>query len=443
MLWCFYHILFTFGFLLLLPKYLLRMRKRGGYRDGFAQRFGRYETGIAAKLADGRRRVWIHAVSVGETYVALGLMKTLRARDPDAAFILSLNTPTARAIAGSRLGAEDVLVYFPVDSPAFVNRALDALRPAALILVECELWPTLLRTCARRGIPMALVNGRVSDRSYRGYRRIRFLMRRLLPLFRVLCMQGEQDARRLAALGAPADRLRVLGSAKYEIGTEDPAAEDAAAADLERTCGSGRRVWLGASTWPGEEQALGELHMKLAAEFPGLLLVLAPRHAERAPEVCATLEAMGLTYVTRSGRRGASSVPTDRPAVFLLDTTGELKNFYALAEVVFVGKSLASHGGQNPIEPACRGRAVVCGPHMENFGPVMADFHAAGALVQVQDAVGLGRAVRELLSDEPLRDELGRRAHALVRRQSGALERTVGELAVAFAPRTSAAQADL
>ena len=431
MLWFLYQFLFTIGFLLMLPKFLLRMRRRGGYGAHFAERLGSYAPDVAARLAE-TPRIWVHAVSVGEIYVALGLIAEWRRRRPADRFVLSVTTSTGRALAEKNLPKEDVLVYFPVDFPPVVRRAMRAIRPRALILIECELWPNLLRRAARAGVPIALINGRISERSFRGYRKLRVFTRRLLPLAGRLCVQTAADRDRLLELGAPADRLVVTGSAKYEVAQRDADAEAKARAAL-RALGwpEDAPVLLGGSTWPGEEEALLDLLRELRGAFPALRLVIAPRHAERTESILPLLCARGLSVARRSRPEPGAATPD----VFLLDTTGELKNFYAAADVIFVGKSLAEHGGQNPIEPALCGRAIVVGPNMENFPAVMADFLQAEALVQVRDADGLERAARALLADPARRVNLGNRAVDLVREKSGALGRTA-DLLEELIPRT-------
>ena len=424
MLWALYQVLFAIGFMLMLPHFLLRMRRRGGYGPGFGERFGRYAPDVAARLAAGPR-IWVHAVSVGEVHVAMAFIREWRAHRPEARFVVSVNTPTGRKVAAAQLAEPDVLVYFPVDVPPIVGRVLGAIRPVALVLCEGELWPNLIRGCARRGIPVASINARVSDRSFRGYRRVRPFTRRLLPLFTRFCAQGAEDGRRLVDLGAPEERVRVVGSAKYEAAVPDPSTAERARSFLR---GAGfpddAVVLAGGSTWAGEEAALLDICRDLRADFPALRLVLVPRHAERGPEVVAELERRGVPYVRRSG----GPAPAVPPEVALIDTTGELMGFYGAADLVFVGKSLTQHGGQNPIEPALWSRPILVGPNMENFRPVVADFLETSAIRQVPDAAALAAALRELLADPARRADLGARAGAVVRAKAGAMKRTVDEL---------------
>lgn len=425
MIWFLYNIVFAVGYTLLLPHFLLRMRRRGGYAKDFSQRFASYRPEVLEALR-AHPRAWLHAVSVGELYVALKVMKEWRARVPSARFVLTVNTSTAHAIAARELPAEDVLLYFPTDFPWIARRALRSIKPHALVLMEVELWPNLIRLAHARGIPVVLVNGRLSDRSFGRYQKVGFLTRRLLPLVDLFCMQSEQDAQRMIELGAPADRVKMLGTAKYDVAAADPAGEAKAIA-LLRAGGvrEGDRILLGGSTWPGEEGHLLDVFKGLKTRYRNLVLILAPRHAERAPEVVDTIKANMRTFVRRSELKESMAPRPDRPDVFLLDTTGELKNFYACADVIFVGKSLDHHGGQNIIEPALYGKPIVVGPNMENFLAVMEDFREAGAVAQVKDLQHLRRAVDDLMDNADRRRTMGDAAGRLVRERSGSIGRTL------------------
>ncbi len=429
MIWWVYNAIFAVFFTLAAPQYLLRMRRRGGYRRDFGQRFARYRPEVRAALAEGGR-VWIHAVSVGELFVALNFMGEWRRRRPETRFLLSVNTSTAHAIARERVAAPDLLVYFPLDFPGVQRRFFRLAKPEAVALMECEFWPNLIRRAHRAGVPLYLVNGRVSDASFRGYRRLRFLARRLLPLFEGLFAQTETDRERLVALGAPAERVRTVGSAKYEL-PADPDGARARAAAVLRAAGfdEGDPVWVAGSTWPGEETMACEVHRAARERFPRLRFALAPRHVERAADIESEIAARGWRVLRRSALRGAGTAAGTPPDVLLLDTTGELKDFYAAADVVFVGKSLAARGGQNPIEPAALGKATLCGPHMGNFRGVVEDLRAAGALSVVHSAEEWTAELIRLLGDSAMRLEMGRRAAALVRSKSGALARTMAWIA--------------
>lgn len=422
-MWFFYNILFVVGYLFLLPRYLFRMLRRGGYRRGFMQRFGVYAPEVMERLRAPGRRCWIHAVSVGEIQVALRFMAELRARAEGIAFVLTTTTSTAHALAEKKIGG-DLLLYFPLDLPCVVRRVLAAIRPSAIVFVESELWPNLARIAAGGGVPLMLLNGRISNRSYRGYRLVRPLVRRVLGRFAVCCAQSGEDAGRLASLGAPPGRVFATGSAKYDIsGRPAEPGEDFKRSIARLGFATGAKVVVGGSTWPGEEGALAEIYMRLRGRHPNLRLVLAPRHAERRGAVAAELARLGLGFALWSESRGGGTPPRD--GVLLVDTTGELGLFYSIAAVAFVGKSLTAKGGQNPIEPAARSKAVVFGPHMDNFTAICDDFLRAGAAIRVSDAAELEQVLDRLLEDDAGCTLMGARARALVTARTGAVAKSV------------------
>ena len=422
MIWWLYNLGFAFGFTLMLPRFLWRMARRGGYARNFLQRFGRYAPETRARLAEGGR-VWIHAVSVGEVGVALRLIGELRAAQPDLRFLLSTTTSTGHAFAQQQLDPAIPLIYFPLDVPPISRRVVRLIRPRALLLIENEMWPNLIRTARKQGVPVAMINARISAHSFGGYRLLRFLTRKLLPQIDAFYAQGQPDADRLIALGAPADHVRVMGSAKYDLAPAGGGLEKARAALDAAGFAATRPILLGGSTWAGEEAVLLDALSALRPLVPDLALVLVPRHAERRAEVLREIEARHLAVVCRSAPR-----QLERPDVLLVDTTGELRNFYAVASVIFVGKSLTQHGGQNIIEPAACAKPVLVGPNMENFESIIPDFLAAQALVQVADAAGLRAAAARLLKDPAEAQARGLRAAAVVHAKSGALHATVQAL---------------
>jgi 3-deoxy-D-manno-octulosonic-acid transferase len=429
--WLVYNVLFAVGYTLMAPEYLLHMLRRGGYRRHFRHRFGRYDPATAMALSAGDGRfVWVHAVSVGEVRVAGRLMDALRGREPSLRFVLGTTSSTGWGEAARVVGPQDVLLYTPLDFPRCVRRALDAIRPRALVLTESEIWPNLIRNCARRGVPVFLVNGRVSDRSGPGYRRLRFWFGPVLRSLRALLVQSDLDRRRLLDAGADPARTTVTGSVKFDAASRQPDRERAAAELLALVnMGEGCHVLVGGSTWPGEEAVLLGLYRRLQTRFPALRLVLVPRHFERGDAVAAEIERAGFVCVRKSRLdRGEAPAGRGAGAVLLVDTTGDLMGFYAHAAVAFVGKSLCSHGAQNMIEPCLCGVATVVGPNTENFRPVMADLLASEALLQVADAAELARAVERLLSDPAERVALGRRAAAAVARRQGVIDRCAAEI---------------
>jgi 3-deoxy-D-manno-octulosonic-acid transferase len=423
MIWILYNLFFPVAFLFLLPKFLKRMLRRGGYRRHFEQRFGIYGRNTMARLTEGRR-IWIHAVSVGELFVALRFIEEYRKEHSDALFVVSTNTSTGHTLAEQRLDSRDVLIYFPLDLPVVMNRVFNVLKPLRLILVECEFWPNLVRQAHKRGIPVSLINGRISDSSFKGYMLLRPFTRRLLAMINPVCMQGRQDAERIIAMGARPETVKTPGTAKYDLPPPAADADSKARAVLGKiSVPENALILVAGSTWPGEEEVLCRIYKNLRQKHPELFLVLVPRHAERRDAVVKTLEAQNLSFVLRSICRPGDL--TRRPDVLVVDTTGDLMSFYAAADVVFVGKSLCEHGGQNPIEPALFGKAIVVGPNMENFPSVMDDFISAKALRQVRDSQELEKAIGELLADSSARAQLGDAARNVVESNRGVILKMV------------------
>ena len=429
--WFLYNLLFSLAFLATFPRLLLRMQKRGGYVAHFRQRFGLYAPDLEARLRPGGA-LWIHAVSVGEVYVAGQLMRALRAADPQARFILSTTSSTGWREAEKLVGPSDTLIYNPLDFPGCIRRALAASRPRAVLLVETELWPNWIRLCAARGIPLFLVNGRMSDATAATYRRLRFWFGPVLRSFDRLLVQSDLDARRFAAAGADPARIVATGSFKFDVARRHPDKERMAAALLQALdFGAGRQLLLGGSTWPGEEQALLDIYRDLSPRHPTLRLALVPRHFERRESVANQIRAAGFNPVLKSRLdSGAEPVrPCTAHDILLVDTTGEVIGFYPQAALVFIGRSLGpDQGGQNMIEPCLCGVPTLVGPHTQNFRPVMADLLAAQALLQVADAGELKTALARLLDTPAERQALGSRAAAAVAARTGVVDRCAREL---------------
>lgn len=386
----FYNLLFPLAFLALLPGYLLRMIRRGNFRRDFGQRFARYAPELRGRLAAGGW-IWVHAVSVGELLIALKVINELHRRDPSRCFVVSSTTSTAHALALGRREDWWVPVYTPVDFPAVVRRAFDLARPSCLVLTESEMWPNFIWTAADRGIPVVLVNARVSPRSERRYRKFAAFLRPVVRHLAAVGLQEPEHAELWRKLGLSAPRLRVTGSVKF-----DPAGPAAPARDFRpvlRACGVGDDdpVLLAGSTHEGEELILAEALRRLRPEFPRARLLIAPRHVERCAAVEAALQSTGFHVVRRSAAPEAAAAD-----VVLIDTTGELQDWYACASAVFIGKSLCGRGGQNPVEAILAGCPVLFGPHMENFASLAAHLLDDGGAREVRDADSLAAAVRDL-----------------------------------------------
>ncbi len=427
MRWVFYNIVFSLAGLFMLPHFWLKMKRRGGYRANFKNRFGRYSESQLAGFAKGRP-ILIHAVSVGEVGVAFQFIAAMRAGNPALRFVVSTTSSTGWKEAEKRLGDGDTLIYNPLDQPVFVNRALDAIAPSAFIMVETEIWPNLIRACARRQIPMCIVNGRLSDKTAPAYRRLRFWFGPALRLVRLILVQSDLDASRFAAAGARPDAIKVTGSFKFDVARRNEAKEEMwhkllAALALDPP----RQILLGASTWEGEERLLLSCYTALVRRFPSLRLVLVPRHFERREAVETEIAAAGLRSVRKSDLDSGAvpAAPLGPGDVLLGDTTGEIMGLYPFATVAVVGRSFCSRGGQNMIEPCLCGIPTVVGPETQNFRPVMADLLAAGAIEQVPSADALEETLAALLADETRRRELGSRAAAAVHARRGAVNTCV------------------
>ena len=420
-----YNILFPVGLLLFLPGYLLKMRRRGNYRRNFGQRFGLYEPAVKARLANGAAPTWIHAVSVGEVAIALKLARELRRLDPHFRCVLTTTTPTGFALATTEVRDWMQVLYNPLDFLPVVRRALAVIRPVRLVLVEAEVWPNLAAETHRRRIPIALVNARLSPRSERRFRRFRSVV---APVFRCLdlvCVQEANDSARWENLGVDRARIRHVGSIKYDpVDGESDASTPLAVLRSHGIDPAAQPILFGGSTHRGEEEILADVFLRSRAQFRALKLILAPRHVERTREVLAQLEARGLRVALRSIGVSTEATAVAAPDCLLLDTTGELRNWYAVATVVFMGKSLTTTGGQNPVEPILAGKPVLFGPHMENFATLAQSLLATGAAVEVTDAEALARSCVELLGDPAKRDEVVSRAAVVLAAHRGATERT-------------------
>ncbi len=362
---------------------------------------------------------WIHAVSVGETIAAAALVDGLRKAHPELPLVVTTVTDTGARVVRERFAGAAEHRFFPLDLPGASRRVIEAINPAFLIVMETELWPNTLRLLAERKTPVMIANGRVSDRSFRRYRLVRGFMRQVLADVRVFAMQSAEDARRIIALGADPERVFVTGNVKHE----PLAAGEGGPERWRRLFGieAGRRVWVAGSTHRGEEEAALDAHALVLGEHPDLVLVLAPRHPERVPDVARLVASRGRQAVRRS------ELPRPHPAraVILLDTVGELADIYSIADVVFVGGSLAPMGGHNVLEPALCRKPVLFGPHTHNFREAAALLLRSGGGLIVRDAAELAAELRRLLDDAGLRARVGEAAYQAATARNGAVPATL------------------
>ena len=426
----FLYSLAIIGYAMLRAPWLLydavRHRK---YIGTLGERWGRLPASINPR---GLPSIWIHAVSVGEVLATRALIPALRDRYPDYPLWLSTTTETGRAAARG-LDGVDGLFYFPFDLSPVVARVLDRVRPQVFVMVDTELWPTLLRHCRRRGVKTMLVNGRISDRSYPRYRLVRPFFRHVLADVDRCCAQSEESGRRLIHLGASPTRVTVTGNLKFDtvphFDSRLPFVRDGVLRAFRIP--EGQTVVIAASTHAGEETPVLDAFARIRRVDPTALLVVAPRHPERCGEVTALAVRFGLETVRRS-ELVVDGVP--RAAVVVLDTVGELATLFQIATVVFLGGSLVPAGGHNVLEPAAWGKPVVFGPHMENFAEIAELFLTNRAACQIPSADALGPILSTLLSDPVQRAALGAAARALVGSQQGATDRTLTALAGLLPP---------
>jgi len=407
-----YSLLYGCVLVLSAPYFLYRTLREPGFGASLRERaFG------AEVNPRGERSIWIHAVSVGEVIAAGILVPQVREAFPGTRIALSVTTPTGRRVAEERLSGVDDLFYCPFDLSLVLRAMMARVRPRALVVIETEIWPNLLREARRAGAVTLLVNGRISDRSFPGYLRIRFFLKRCLKEIDRFLMQSETYARRIEEMGAAPSSVRVVGSLKFD------AAPDGASEPAARVTPEGRRVLVAGSTLDPEERIVFSVFERLRVPAPDLFLVVAPRHVPRFDAVWELASSRGLRVARRSSGERVGDAD-----VLLLDTLGELASVYAEADYAFVGGSLASWGGHNIIEPARFGKPVLFGPHMQNFADVARIFLDAGAALQVKDEAELESALRDLLERRERRDELSNKARAVVAENRGAARRTVDEL---------------
>lgn len=420
-----YNLAFPFVLVLLLPGFLFRMLKRGKYRHKFGQRFALYSPRVRQKLARGGW-TWVHAVSVGEVLIARKLILEMKRRDPALQVVLSTTTSTGFALAVREKSDWLEPIYNPVDFLWSVRHAVRLIRPRRLILVEAEIWPNLTAEAKKIGATLSLVNARLSPRSEARYRLIRPIVSVVFNQLDLLCVQEEADARRWQTLGVRPDKIFSPGSIKFDDQESVAAPKRDFRPDLEKLgVPAAAPILVAGSTHAGEERLLGEILRLLQPDFPGLFTIIIPRHAERWREVREDLVGAGLTVAVR---KGDEALP-EKPDTLLANTTGELRDWYDCATVVFVGKSLTARGGQNPAEPIAAGKAVVVGPHMENFASLTSQLVRAGGIVQVPDASQLEVALRQLLADPALRTSLAAKGLTCLQTHQGATARTAEALA--------------
>jgi 3-deoxy-D-manno-octulosonic-acid transferase len=420
-MYLFYSILLVIALVILLPRFIYDALRKGKYAANFRARLGE----IPDFDSKGRKVVWLHCVSVGETQAARPLVDEFLKKNPDIAFVISTTTITGQKVAQDVFGKEAAKVfYFPLDFAWTVRRALNRVNPSLVLIMETELWPRFLRECNQRKIPVAIVNGRLSKKSMRGYRLIKPFIKHVVGNVSLATMQSETDAKRMRSLGVQREKVYVTGNIKYDA--QENESEQSLTEEFRARFGFNkeRHLIVAASTHAKEENLIIEALTKLP-DNPRLLV--APRHPERFNEVANLIASSKFSWTRRTNEQNESDKTCD---IILLDSIGELRAVYPLAEIVFVGGSLIPKGGHNVLEPAAAGVCVVTGKHTSNFAAIVKDFLAADALVQLSNVNEneLAATFQKLLNDNLMRNALAKNAKDVFEKNRGATKRTIEKL---------------
>ena len=406
-----YNILLIIITIVLSPVILFKLITVPKYRGGISQKLGRVRKGVL-RVLNKTRPIWVHAVSVGEVMAAHPLIRDLRKKYPNRKFILSTVTVTGNYTAKQRVPEADAVFYFPFDYPWIVRRVIRVINPAIVLIAETEIWPNFFRELKRQGIPSALINGRISQKSYGNYLKFRGFFTKVFENVTLFCMQSDEDAARIQDIGAVADKVRVTGNLKFDQKIPTTQQQPVAIAP-------GRKVITAGSTHRGEETILLEIYSRLRKKHPDLVLIIAPRHPERFDEVCGLITNAGYECQRRTRITGPVR------DVVLLDTIGELRDFYGLCNIAFVGGSFVKVGGHNLLEPAAMRKPVIFSSYMFNFKEISEALIQAGGGVMVKDKDELYARLDNLLTDKELARSIGEKAFKVIAENSGATARTI------------------
>jgi 3-deoxy-D-manno-octulosonic-acid transferase len=371
------------------------------------------------QLLKGKKHIWIHAVSVGEVLLIQDLLQRLKSEYPQYSMVCSTVTWTGYQMAKERLSSGVTVIFAPIDFSGAVSRFIELINPVVYISTETEIWPNMYRVLQKRGVPIALVNGRISDVSFRRYRWIYLLTKRVLGAVRILCVQSQREAQRLIALGADQAKIRIVGNLKFDH------APQASRFSREKIgYDAGHQVLLAGSTHPGEEERILEVYQKYRSEFPGLRLILAPRHVERVEEVLKIIRSRGISTVKLSQLDGYQV----KDQILVVDSIGQLGSLYEIADIVFVGKSLVDGGGQNILEPAWFSKPIIVGPYTQNFRDAVQLFLRDGAIKQVRNERQFADVLVMFLRKPDDRIQMGRQARLICEANVGATQKTFNEI---------------
>ena len=418
-----YNILLTLLLILASPYLLFRSLFQEKFRRALAQRLGFFQS------PSFQRPIWVHAASVGEVFCSIPLLKKIKKEFPLSKIVLTTITSTGNEAAKTRVPEADRVLFFPIDHPVFIQRAVKKIQPGILLIAETELWPNLLRSCGERGIPVVLFNGRISPRSFRRYLRFKFFFKECLKYISLFLMQTEEDRKRIFEIGAESQKTRTVGNLKFD--QTFPSFTPETLTRIARTLGlhGTEKILIAGSTHSGEEEILVSLYKALKEMNPTLVLILAPRHLERLEEVEGILRRESVAWSRKTTlSQDAGRSDQRHPEVILLDTMGELMGIYGLGTLVFVGGSLVPVGGHNPLEPLFFEKCVLFGPHMFNFLEISTRLIEDRGAIQVSGKEDLFSQVKRLLFDEAARKEVGRKGQQFLQKHQGATERMFEEI---------------
>ncbi len=406
-----YDLVFVFFIIINIPVYLFK----GKFHRGFIRRFGVLPRGV-----EFNRPIWVHAVSVGETVSARRLIEGLRKACPEKQFVISTVTPTGNTIARSIAKEKDFVTYLPFDISCITNFVIKRIKPCIFIIIETELWPNLINSLHKNLVPVVVLNARISDASFRGYLALRKIIKPILKKVSIFYAQSKSDSTKLSLLGVDSERIEVTGNMKFDqdinCSYDSKIYREYLKLDKEEV------LWVAGSTHPKEEEIVLDVYKKLLKPFPYLRLLLAPRHPERSDSISRLVKSKGFLAEKVSALK--SKIPKER-VVFILDTIGSLIKFYSASDIVFVGGSLVRQGGHNILEPAFLNKPVLFGPYMFNFRDIAHEFLSNQAAIQVLNAEGLVKAIKELLLDSPKADALVNNAQLLIAMNRGTTDKNI------------------
>ena len=433
----FYDVLNLLILILYLPRFFYRGLREKGYFKDLGMRWGKFSGNTQERLKNASGTIWIHAVSVGEVmsikallpslknvFKALpfeGLGRPLRPVDKDRRFVISTITPTGNMVAKDISMHEDIVIFLPFDLSFIVRRVINMVRPSLFIIAETEVWPNMIAALNAREIPVVLINARLSDSSFQGYRLVRPLLRRTFEKIDLVCVQTERDGERFALLGVSDEKIEQTGNMKFDVSVDSSLQGEAKKLKRHFKLRDDELVIVAGSTHKGEDELIIGAYKDLLGEFPGVKLFIAPRHIQRAPDIAKIAARRGLEAI----RYSEMETPRSPNGVYILDRIGLLMPLYTLACLVLMGGSLLPYGGHNPLEPAILKRPILFGPYMDNFKDIAALFLSQGAAIMVKDEQGLKNSMTRLLQDKGLRDTLGGCAERVVKDNIGATERNI------------------